>query len=165
VVYRYLRGALADGSRLPVVAVVCVVLGIAGPIAWAGAPLLPKRVETGSIGAIDRVCADIGPRAAVLLVDGRARAEWPAALRGECGAAVARVLDVNRPNVDRLMSRARAAGHRPVLMAAESSDVLLELGFSPRLVVDLTTREDQTLYMRRPHDTQPLHVTVWLSDG
>jgi hypothetical protein len=73
------------------------------------------------------------------------------------------VLDVNRANVDRLMSRARAAGHRPVLMAAESPDVLLNLGFSPRLAVDLTAREDQTLYMRRPHDTQPLHVTVWLS--
>jgi hypothetical protein len=165
VIHRYLRGALADGSRLPVVAVTCVVLGIAGPIAWASAPLLPKRVEAGSIGAIDQVCTDIGPRAAVLLVDGRSRAEWPAALRGECGAAVARVLDVNRANVDRLMSRARAAGHRPVLMAAESPDVLLNLGFSPRLAVDLTTREDQTLYMRRPHDTQPLHVTVWLSDG
>jgi hypothetical protein len=79
--------------------------------------------------------------------------------------AVARVLDVDRANVDRVMSRTRAAGHRPVLMAAESPDVLLKLGFPARLAVDLTTREDQTLYMRRPHDTQPLHITVWLSDG
>jgi hypothetical protein len=165
VIHRYLRGALADGSRLPALALACVVLGIVGPIAWASAPLLPKRVEAGSIGAIDRVCADLGPRAAVLLVDGRSRAEWPAALRGECGVAVARVLDVDRANVDRVMSRTRAAGNRPVLMAAESPDVLLKLGFPARLAVDLTTREDQTLYMRRPHDTQPLHITVWLSDG
>lgn len=165
VIHRYLRGALADGSRLPALALACVVLGIVGPIAWASAPLLPKRVEAGSIDAIDRVCADLGPRAAVLLVDGRSRAEWPAALRGECGVAVARVLDVDRANVDRVMSRTRAAGHRPVLMAAESPDVLLTLGFPARLAVDLTTREDQTLYMRRPHDTQPLHITVWLSDG
>jgi hypothetical protein len=50
-------------------------------------------------------------------------------------------------------------------MAAEAPDVLLELGFPARLAVDLSTREDQTLYMRRPHDTQPLHITVWLSDG
>jgi len=165
VIYGYLRGALADGSRLPALALTCVVLGIAGPITWASTPLLPKRVEAGSIDAIERVCADLGPRAAVLLVDGRSRAEWPAALRGECGVAVARVLEVDRANVDRLMSRTRAAGHRPVLMASESPDVLLKLGFTRRLAVDLTTKEDQTLYMRRPHDTQPLHVTVWLSDG
>ena len=99
VIHRYMRGVLADGSRLPVLVLACVVLGIAGPIAWASAPFFPNGSRPGrsarSIGSAPTSAR--GPRSSSWMADpglsGRQRfaanAAWPSQ---ECWTLTARTL-------------------------------------------------------------------------
>jgi len=169
------------------------ILAALGPAVWASAALFPLRTEVGQPAAIERVCAALPGDAAVLLVDWRARREWPSMLRGQCGVPVAgvtlaivtqpgvtkavvtqadgrqaegRVPGVSRPepeDVRRLVARIRAAGHTPILLAAEYPAVLSDLGLQPRQVVSLATTEDSRSLARRPSTTAGLAVDVWIA--
>jgi hypothetical protein len=138
------------------------------PAATATAPVARSRTEQGEPAAVRQVCAALRPGDVVIGVDTRARNEWPQAIRGVCGRPAGSFTRtpggaVTPAEMQRVAARIRAAGGRPVLLAANSPDALTDLGLSPARVAHLRTTEDARTLVRRPDGVQPLDVDVWLA--
>lgn len=135
------------------------------PAATATAPLAGARTEAGERAAVDRACRNFTGGEVALLVDSRAAREWAPVLRGPCGVPAAAVLDPTPARVRRLAARVRAAGGRPVLVAANDPARLAALGSTEvRHLVGLDTREDGRLLTRRPRSTASLRVDLWRAE-
>jgi hypothetical protein len=130
------------------------------PTVLAAQPLLGERTELGSIAAIEGLCASLRPGDAVLLIDNRARTEWGPSIRGECGLpAVGVRLPTDPTTLAGLTERIRASGRTPVLLAAETPQLLIDSGFPPEPVVDVVKR---TL-VSRPDRTVLERFEVWMA--
>lgn len=138
--------------------------GIAlAPAALATAPLLPAATERGQVAAVDRLCARLGPRAAVVVTGTRGRAELPQTLRGLCGLPVVAVRDPHlAATVPQLRVAATRSGRELVVLAMSPSP-LRAAGLTPEQVTALRTREDARMLVRRPTQDVPLSVDVWLA--
>ncbi len=162
----WLRGRVSV-PRLRWVAVLGVVLLLV-PAADATAPVALERTEAGELGAVHALCATLGPQDAVLAVDGRAGNEWPQVVRGVCGvpAAVVHLDQISDPIearavMTRIAGRVLAAGHRPVLLTADSPDPLVRLGLQPVHVAAVRSQEDPRLLTTPPRGSTLLTVDVW----
>jgi hypothetical protein len=134
------------------------------PTMLAALPLLGERTEGGSIAAIEGLCASLRPGDAVLLTDNRARTEWGPSIRGECGLpAVGVRLPTNPAALTGLTERIRASGRTPVLLAAQTSQLLIDSGFTPEPVVDVVIDVDQRTLVNRPDRTVPERFQVWMA--
>jgi hypothetical protein len=158
--------AVRPAARRPVALLAGV--AIIAPTVWASAALFPLRTEVGQPGAVEQVCAALPADAAVLLLDPRAKREWPPALRGRCGVPAASVGEAgseppSAATVRRLVAATRAAGHTPVLLTAGSPDPLVAVGAEPRKIVTLDTHEDARVLEHRPSHPVPLAIEVWLA--
>jgi len=132
------------------------------PTVLAAMPLLGKRTEIGSIAAIDDLCASLRPGDAVLLVDNRARTEWGPSIRGECGLpAVGVRLPTDPATLAVLTERIRASGRTPVLLAAQTSQLLIDSGLTPDPVLDVILDVDQRTLVDRPDRTVGERFQVW----
>ncbi|MGW5680478.1 hypothetical protein [Nonomuraea sp. NPDC003754] len=124
-------------------------------------------VERGERAAVAGLCARIPPDASVLIVERVTADRFTQVVRGTCGLPTAQVnrssgFDVAAPGeVRRLVERIRAAGRRPVLLAAESRQ-LAPYG-TPRHVVSLDTRQDERSLVEPPNGTWRLVVDVWMA--
>ncbi|NAZ78310.1 hypothetical protein GTQ99_23300 [Kineococcus sp. T13] len=152
------------------------------PAAAATLPVAAQRTERGEPAALARACASFAPGDVALAVDPRSRNEWPQLLRGGCGVPTASLVVATRDGapgseaywavlaaaVQRQAERVRAAGGRPVLVAAggdtDAVQVLRRLGVGePRVVADLRTGEDERVLEERPDGVQ--HIDVRLVTG
>jgi hypothetical protein len=134
------------------------------PTVLAAQPLLGERTELGSIAAIEGLCASLRPGDAVLLIDNRARTEWGPSIRGECGLpAVGVRLPTDPTTLAGLTERIRASGRTPVLLAAETPQLLIDSGFTPEPVVDMVIDVDQRTLVSRPNRTVPEPFEVWMA--
>lgn len=153
-----LRGA-RDFSR-PIVGLASAAVVL--PSVWTGAPLFPDRAEHGSIAVIESVCEALRPGDAVLLVDARARLEWPSAVRGECGVPAVSVRDTNAAGLAEVVARTKASGGNPVLLAAASPDLIEQIDVTPVQILDVLMRTDREILMGVPTSDRALGVTVWI---
>jgi len=134
------------------------------PTVLAAQPLLGERTELGSIAAIEGLCASLRPGDAVLLIDNRARTEWGPSIRGECGLpAVGVRLPTDPTTLAGLTERIRASGRTPVLLAAETPQLLIDSGFPPEPVVDVVIDVDQRTLVSRPDRTVLERFEVWMA--
>ncbi len=132
------------------------------PVVWAGAPLFPDRAEQGSIAVIESVCQELRPGDAVLLVDARARLEWPSAIRGECGVPAVGVRDTDAAGLAEVVARTKASGRNPVLLAAGSADPIEQIDVTPVQLLDVLMRTDREILMGIPTSDRGLGVTIWI---
>jgi hypothetical protein len=167
--HRFAAPAVAVAAALAL----AVPAGI-GTAALAGSGL--AGTEGGELAAVRQVCDALGPDDVVVALDPRGANEWPQVLRGMCGVPAASVsitgagseADAARLSVDparRIAARIAAAGHRPVLLAAEDQglETLRQLGLTPVPAVRADTTEDQRWLTRRPDGVAPLDGDVWLA--
>ena len=158
------------GRRRPAPARVAVAvvgsLALLLPAGAATAGVATARTELGEPAAGKALCAALRPGDVVVGVDTRARNEWPQWVRGVCGlpaGSFAGPPDLLPDAVPRVVQRIRAAGGRPVLIAANSAATLTDLGLRPIPVVTLRTTEDQRRLTRVPDGVDPLDVDVWMA--
>ncbi|MFB9376653.1 hypothetical protein ACFFKU_04430 [Kineococcus gynurae] len=168
------RGLVSSG--VSAFGVVLLVL----PALLATWPVAGQRTERGEVAAVAQACRAFTEGDVALAVDPRSRNEWPQVLRGTCdvpsaslvirssvGAVGSEAYDqALREAVDRAAARIRAAGGRPVLVAAGGvlapEETLARLGGTePRQVTDLRTPEDQRVLITRPDGEQWISVDLW----
>ncbi|WP_432570928.1 hypothetical protein [Kineococcus sp. SYSU DK005] len=149
------------------------------PAALATAPLAGQRTERGQLAAVADACASFAAGDVALAVDARARNEWPQVLRGTCGVPAASLvvataqgrpgtpehLEALRAVVQRQAARVRAAGGRPVLVAAGGelapAEALRALGVAePVTVARVRTVEDERVLTERPDAGQAITVEL-----
>lgn len=159
--------------RWPYAVNVAVSVAVAGsllvPAALATWPHARERVERGELAAVETVCDGLHPGDVALMVDSRAANEWPQVLRGWCGVAALSTTTALRQDPQRLaeavstIERAVSArGGRLVLVAADSTEALSDLGLRSAVVgVHTTVREDARLLERRPDALVDLPIEVW----
>ena len=149
-------------AAVPAVGVVALLVP-----AWLGtAGVATARTEQGQLAAARAVCARLRPGEVVVGLDTRARNEWPQLIRGICGrpaGSFAGPPDRLPSAVPRVLARIRAAGGRPVLIAANSPAALTDLGLTAVPVLALDSTEDQRYLTRRPDGVQRLDVDLWLA--
>jgi len=168
------------GPAVPAVLAAVGGLVLLLPAALATAPVAGQRTERGEVAAVARACASFAPGDVALAVDPRSRNEWPQVLRGTCGVPSASIVVATavgragtpeyaaalRTAVERQAARVRAAGGRPVLVAAggdaAAQDTLTALGGTDvRRVTHVRTPEDERVLTTRPDGAQVIDVELW----
>jgi len=168
------------GPAVPAVLAAVGGLVLLLPAVLATAPLAGQRTERGEVAAVARACASFAPGDVALAVDARSRNEWPQVLRGTCdvpSASIVVATAVGRPGtpqyaaalraaVEREAARVRAAGGRPLLVAAGGDaapqETLTALGGTDvRRVTHVRTPEDQRVLTTRPDGAQVIDVELW----
>ncbi|GII75428.1 hypothetical protein Sru01_04100 [Sphaerisporangium rufum] len=131
-------------------------------------------VERGELAAADRLCAALPPDASVLIIERVTGDRFTQLVRGMCGRPAAQLAvpapgtasaagkDVAAPaDVVRLAAKVRAAGRRPVLLAAAAGQ-LAPYG-TPRQIMGLRTRQDERSLVEPPDGTWSLAMDVWMA--
>ena len=146
-----------------------LVLAVAVPAVVATWPHRAERIERGSLGVAEAVCDALEPDDMVLLVDSRAANEWPQVVRGMCGVPVLAVTTSVRQEpaalaalVDTVATAVSGEDRRLVLLTADSTDALDELGVPAQPIADIVVREDQHALEAPPRGTDRLPTRVWL---
>ncbi len=163
----------STSRRLPFTVVslgsTAVSLAMLVPAGLATWPHATQRVEHGELAAVDRVCAAFRPGDVALMADSRAANEWPQVLRGYCGVPALSTTSglrnddgAFRDAVAHIETAVSRSGKRLVLVAADTPQVLTDLGAAPRAAVDVTVLEDERLLERRPDGLVSLPIQVWL---
>ncbi|MEW9527111.1 hypothetical protein [Microbispora sp. NPDC049125] len=124
-------------------------------------------VNRGEAAAVAGLCAAIPRDASVLIVERVTGDRFTQVVRGECGVPTARVVyprgrDVPAPaDVKRLVDAVRRTGRRPVLLAAQASQLL---PYGPaRQVLKLRSRQDERSLVDAPDGTWSLSIDVWMA--
>ncbi|MFG1689834.1 hypothetical protein ACGFNP_57480 [Nonomuraea sp. NPDC049269] len=125
-------------------------------------------VERGERAAVEAMCAKIPPNASVLIVERVTGNRFTQLVRGMCGRPAAQVRAVSGDTADeadvrRMIARVRAAGHVPVVLAAEEEQVA---AYGPKTqVMALVTRQDERSLVDAPNGTWSLQINVWMAVG
>ncbi|MER6169729.1 hypothetical protein [Streptosporangium sp. NPDC001681] len=136
------------------------------PVAFVSAGTAFDPIERGERAAVEALCAALPARASVLVVERVTAARFTQLVRSSCGLPAARVTlyRTNVPrtsDVRRLVSRIRAAGRVPVLLAAEARQVS---GYgTPVHIMNLRTRQDERSLVDPPNGTWSLAADVWMT--
>ncbi|MFC4058012.1 hypothetical protein ACFOWE_06880 [Planomonospora corallina] len=142
-----------------------LLLAAPGTVTSIGTAFTP--VGRGERAAVEGMCAALPADASVLIVERVTADRFTQLVRGVCGVpaagvAVAPGTDLAaRSDVTRLVDRVRAAGRRPVLLAAEAGQ-LAPYG-TPVQVMRLRTRQDERSLTSAPDGTWSLAVDVWMA--
>ena len=138
-----------------------LVASFVGCALWGVATMIPGRVETGSAGAVQQVCAQLAPGDVVIAADDRAANEWPQVIRGMCGHPALALTEPTR-NDPTARSSAMAAlreavargGHRAVFLSTQGPG---------EPAVRVVTRQHPNTLTTPPSGTIRLAFEVWLS--
>lgn len=157
--------AWAAGAGIVLVAALIV------PTALATWPHRSERVEAGELAAVESVCRQLGEGDVILAVDSRAANEWPQVVRGQCGRPALSTTHALRQNADELRAAVstiseavEADGGRLLLLSADSSKALEDLGVEPILqALDTEVLEDARLLERRPDRPVTMPLRVWVA--
>jgi hypothetical protein len=122
-----------------------------------------QRIGSGELSAVDRLCADIGPDASLVILDATTADRFAQVTRGLCDTPTAVVGQPTQATVTAVISGIQRAGRRPVLLAQDGSE-LTPYGGGPRPVVSLTTTQEARDLTTPPTRTWPVQYTVWMSN-
>ena len=82
-----------------------------------------RRIGSGELTAVDRLCAAIGPDASVVILDSLTADQFAQVARGMCDTPAAVLDHPTTAAVDAVVSGIQRAGRRPVLLAQDSSEL------------------------------------------
>jgi hypothetical protein len=119
-----------------------------------------KTTYGGELGAVYGMCAAIPKGSSVVIIDGPVADRLAETVRGMCGDPTARVMP-SVPVVRSIVQDIQQAGRRPVLLAAEASELTPYRGLV-RNVMALSTTMDSSTLMGPPRTTVPLKLSVWM---
>jgi hypothetical protein len=114
-----------------------------------------RRIGSGELTAVNKLCAAIGPGASVVILDQLTADRFAQLVRGMCDTPAAVVTD--KADVQKVVSGIESAGRRPVLLAE------LKSSLTPREVVNLLTTQEAHNLTSPPTRTWFIHYTVWMS--
>lgn len=143
-------------------------LTVLGPITVSSAALTFTRVEQGEVGAVRRMCGQLGPGRSVVIVDRLTADRFSQVIRGMCGVPTARAAATLKSRVPdqadmrRVIEKIQQAGRRPVIMASTASAVA-PYG-TPKRVVHISTRQEEHSLVSPPDGTWRLTITVWTAE-
>ncbi|TQM71407.1 hypothetical protein FHX41_5175 [Actinomadura hallensis] len=133
------------------------------PIALTSGGYLVTRTEQHEVAAVEGMCGALGPRSSVVVVERSTADRFLQVVRGMCGTPAARAADgATQDDVRRVAGRVRAAGRRPVIMAA-TADQVAPYG-PPSRVLELRTRQDGRTLTAPPGGTWGLAMEVWIAE-
>ena len=121
-----------------------------------------RRIGTGELAAVTKLCAAIGPHASVVILDSLTADRFAQLVRGMCDTPAAVLTKVTPATVGAVVTGIDGAGRRPILLA-ENEDELASYGGSPRAVVNLLTTQEAHNLTTPPTRTWFIHYTVWLT--
>ena len=154
-------------SQHRVAAVLAAIAGTAALVvvpAVAAHPLWEHPTERGEIALIQRTCAELPPRAAVIIAGARARDELPQVIRHGCTVPVAVApVDAAAPVVTAAANAARAAGFTPIVVAETEDEAAAAAGTSARRATTLRTWESDRTLVNRPETRGFLPFEIWLA--
>jgi hypothetical protein len=155
----------ANTRRMTAVVVVIGAAALLGAPLAASIPLWGKSTERGEIALIQRTCAALPHRAAVIVAGARGSNELPQVLRAGCDVPVA-VAPTTQPQqtVALAAAAARSHGFTPVVVAESENDAAEASGTKPRLATTLRTREDAKTLTKRPTSTAYLAFAFWFAE-
>jgi len=125
--------------------------------------LAVKRTYQGEIAAVDRLCAALPADASVVFVTAGTGNQLAQVVRGMCGLPTATMQRADPAALREVVAGIRAAGRAPVLLAATRAE-LGQPGGRVRQVMNLRGREDTHTLTKPPLHTDPLKITVWMSE-
>nr|MDQ2815088.1 hypothetical protein [Actinomycetota bacterium] len=124
-----------------------------------------KTTYGGELGAVDGLCAAIPRDSSVIIIDGPVADRLAEAVRGMCGDPTTRLTPSGRPPdasvVRSIVQGIQQAGRRPVLLAAQASE-LTPYGGQVKKVMTLSTTMDSSTLVGPPRTTAPLKLSVWM---
>ena len=122
-----------------------------------------RRIGSGEVTAVGRLCTAIGPDASVVILDPVTADQFAQVARGMCDTPTAVLDHPTVAAVGAAVSGIQRAGRRPVLLAADSAE-LTPYGGGPRPVIDLATTQEPRDQTTPPTLTWPAQYTVWMSN-
>jgi hypothetical protein len=122
-----------------------------------------KRTAPGEMGAVNRLCASLGPSATVVIVDRVVAQEFSQVIRGMCGVPVASM--ARQPAIDgqAIIGGIMRAGRRPVLLGARPAQLSGYGGNAPVRVLDLSTSQDPHTLTQPPTTLWPARYVIWMT--
>jgi hypothetical protein len=127
--------------------------------------LASKTAYGGELSAVNGLCAAIPAGSSVVIVDGPVADRFTEIIRGMCGDPAARITPSGRPPdasvVQSVVRSIQQAGRRPVLLAAQASELPPYHGLV-RNVMTLSTKMDNNTLMTPPWTTEPLEMSIWM---
>jgi hypothetical protein len=124
-----------------------------------------KTTYRGELDAVNRMCAAIPRGSSVVIIDGPVADRLTEAVRGMCGDPAVRLHPTGHPPaasvVKQIVRDIQQAGRRPVLLAANESELAPYDGLA-RSVMTLNTTMDVSTLMAPPRTTKPLKLSVWM---
>jgi hypothetical protein len=121
-----------------------------------------RRIGTGELTAVTKLCAAIGPDASVVILDSLTADRFAQLVRGMCDTPAAVLTKVTPATVSAVVTGIQGVGRHPILLAENSSE-LASYGGTPREVVNLLTTQEAHNLTSPPTRTWFIHYTVWLS--
>ena len=121
-----------------------------------------RRIGTGELAAVTKLCAAIGSDASVVILDSLTSDRFAQLVRGMCDTPTATLTKVTRDTVGAVVIGIEGAGRRPILLAENGSE-LGSYGGTPREVVNLLTTQEAHNLTSPPTRTWFIHYTLWLS--
>jgi hypothetical protein len=137
--------------------------GSSGALRLTADGLALKRTGPGQAGAVTRLCAALGPSAAVVIVDGPLAQQFTQVIRGMCGVPAAWMAGRPAGAVQAVIGGIERAGRRPVLLGTRPSELYGYGGSSPVRVVNLATSQDPHTLTQPPATLFPAHYVIWMS--
>jgi hypothetical protein len=127
----------------------------------AAGPLADTVTYSGEISAVRGMCAAIGGNASVVIISPATADRMAQVVRGMCGDPAA-LLGHPTPQKMRVVARGiRAAGRRPVILAAGGGR-MLPYAARPRRILVLHIQADEHALTAPPERTLNLTYTVWM---
>jgi hypothetical protein len=168
---------LKRSPRVAVIAVCAAAIALP-PLVGNLDGLAFKRTFAGEVAAMDKLCQNIPKGTSVLIIDNTMMQPFGGAIRNTCDVPVAGVQtsvpgnvmpakgnDISPATIIAAVRAIEDSGHRPFVLAAtqaELAPVIKEFGTGPvHLIMDLSTNDDEHIYMGTPRDTAPERFTVY----
>ena len=121
-----------------------------------------RRIGTGELAAVTKLCAAIGPNASVVILDSLTSDRFAQLIRGMCDTPTAVLTKLTPVTVGTVVIGIEGVGRRPVLLAENESE-LTSYGGTPREVVNLLTTQEAHNLTSPPTRAWFIHYTLWLS--
>ncbi len=121
-----------------------------------------KRTGAGEENAVRKLCTSIGANASVVILDSLTADRFSQVIRGMCGVPAASMDNPSAASVATVVAGIQRAGRRPVLLAAQESQ-LQPYGGSSQQVLNLLTTQDAHELTQPPSRTWLIHFVIWMS--
>jgi hypothetical protein len=121
-----------------------------------------RRIGTGELAAVTKLCAAIGPDSSVVILDSLTADRFAQLVRGMCDTPAAVLTKVTPATVGAVVTGIEGVGRHPILLAENESE-LTSYGATPREVVNLLTTQEAHNLTTPPTRTWGIHYTVWLT--